>query len=304
MIRARGHRHVTATHAKTLELATDDDIGPDASCVIAVGARAEWEELGRRSGLAAITIDAAGCRQDVVARLSPFWSRGHGLVVRKSDFRGEDTLAIEADTAAADLDPELRAALRDPATAVEVSIRVVEPPPDTVLFTDRLEPRVPDGVRVVGVPFAPVDVDGADVLTRPGAALAAGAAVVGRAEDMLVLNTLPRGKRARAERLAAAPLIGVVTAGEALDVESERDVAAAVFRPGEVVAPVRRGRPTQRLGPQDRVFTVVRTDAAADRVVPLLQALVDEGVPARTLRNAAARVPGLDVDYDALLRRR
>jgi len=308
VIRARGHRHVTATHAKTFELATDDEIGPDASCVIGVGARADWDALGRLHGSARITIEAAGHRDELTARLSPFWSRGVGLVVRKSGFRGDDTLAVEADAAAADLDAALRAALAEPSTEVDVSIRVIEPTA-AYLFTDRLEPRVPDGVRVVGVPYSPVDLDGDDaeteweVLARPGAALAAAAAVLGSDDDLLVLNALPRGKRARAARLAAAPLVGVVTAGEAIEVGAP--TASVVFRPGEVVAPVRLGPPGQRLGPQDRVFTVVKTDAAADPVTPLLQALLDEGVSARTLRNAVGRVPGLDAgfDYDSLLRR-
>lgn len=304
VIRARGHRHITATHAKTFELATDAEIGPDATCVIGVGATCDWDVLGRLNGLAIVTVDAGGHGMETTARLSPYWSRGHGLVVRKSDFRGEDTLALDADRAAADLDPAFVEALRDPSTDVDVGIRVIEPS-RTVLFTDRLEPRVPDDVRVIGIPFAPSEValdDADEVLARPGAALAAAAAVVEAGDDMLVLGKLPRGKRARGGRLHSAPVIGVVTAGEAVEIDGA--VATVVFRPGEVVAPVRIGRPTQRLGPEDRVFTVVKGERLENDIGPLLQALAAEGVPVRTLRNAVGRVPGLDKewDYDALLR--
>lgn len=304
VIRARGHRHITATHSKTFELATDNDIGRDATCVIGVAATCDWDVLGRLNGLAVVTVDAAGHHLETTARLSPFWSRGHGLVVRKSDFRGDDTLALESDRAAADLDRALVEALQDPSTAVDVAVRVIAPS-RTVLFTDRLEARVPDGVRVIGIPFASgeVDVDGADdVLTRPGAALAAAAAVLGAGDEVLVLGNLPRGKRARGERLQSAPVVGVVTSGQAVEIDAP--VATAVFRPGEVVAPVRVGHPTQRLGAEDRVFTVVKGEPTGSDVGHLLQALADEGVPVRTLRNAVARVPPLNKewDYDALLR--
>lgn len=293
VIHARGHPSVTATHAKTFEISTDDDIGREATCVVAVGARADWDALGRLIGPATITLEAGGHKAVVRAVVSPFWHRGHGLVVRKSGFRSDDTLAIDADGAAADLDRALVAALASGAEAT-ITVRPLGDPPSVVLFTDRLERRVPDGVRVVGVPFGPVELSDEEVLARPGAAIAAAQAVAGLAGEVLVLGPLAKGKRAREEQLAAArakaPAVGVVTAGAAVD----EAAASAVFRPGEVVAPVVAGPPAERLNTEDRVFSVLAGDPVGDgQVGALLDALREEGVSARALRQAVGRVPGL-----------
>lgn len=306
VLRARGHALITATHAKTFELSADDAIGREASCVIGVGVTGDWDALGALMGPVAIALEADGRRQTVHAEASPFWVRGRGLVVRKSDFRSDDTLAVNADVAAADLDRSLVAALADPACELAVTIRPLGDPARAVLFTDRLEPRVPDGLRVVGIPVRDVDLDPDDaVLARPGAAVAACQARVGQAGDVLLLGPLPRGKRAKEEHLAAArakaPAVALITTGEWPDGAA----ATAVFRPGEVVAPVVLGPPQHRVNADDRVFTVLTGAADADDDIgPLLASLLAEGVSARTLRQAIGRVPGLDRrwDYDAVQR--
>ena len=307
VIRARGHERITATHGKTFELSTDHSIGGEATCVIGVAAEADWDALGGVIGPVAIVIEAGGSRQTLNAEASPFWTRGHGLVVRRSDYRSDDTLAVHADAAAADLDRALVEALAAPAAEVVVTVRPLGPPPAVALFTDRLEPRVANGVRVYGVPVGDVALDDVDVvLARPGAAIAAAQAVAGVPGDVLVLGPLPRGKRVRSDALATARqeanAVALVTVGEVPD-----DVAAtAVFRPGEVVAPVRVGRPEQRVNADDRVFSVWAglggRPGADGPVGPLLQALLAEGVSARSLRQAVSRVPGLDKawDYDAI----
>lgn len=306
VLRARGHARITATHAKTFELSADDAIGREASCVIGVGVRGDWDALGGLMGPVAIVVEAGGHKQTIHAEASPFWTRGHGLVVRKSGFRSDDTLAIDADTAAADLDRSLVAALADADCELTVTVRALGDPPAAVLFTDRLEPRVPDGLRVVGIPVREVDLAPDDaVLARPGAAVAAMQARLGLAGDVLLLGPLPRGKRARDEHVAAArakaAAVALIATGEVPDGAA----ATAVFRPGEVVAPVVLGPPQQRVNADDRVFTLLAgTGDGADDVGPLLAALLAEGVSARTLRQAIGRVPGLDRrwDYDAVQR--
>jgi hypothetical protein len=306
VLRARGHALVTATHAKTFELSADDAIGREASCVLGVGVTGDWEALGALMGPVAIALEAAGYRQTVQAEASPFWVRGHGLVVRKSDFRSDDTLAVNADAAAVDLDRSLVAVLADPAGELTVTIRPLGDSPRAVLFTDRLEPRVPHGLRVVGLPARDVELGPDDtVLARPGAAVSACQARLGLAGDVLLLGPLPRGKRARKEHLAEArakaPAVALITTGEGPD-----DAAAsAVFRPGEAVASVVLGPPQQRVNADDRVFSLLLgTSGADDDIGPLLAALLAEGVSARTLRQAIGRVPGLDRrwDYDAVQR--
>jgi hypothetical protein len=316
VITARGHHRITATHAKTFELAAHDDIGAEATCVIGVGAQADWDALARLHGPVAITVEAAGRRAVVQAEATPFWSAGAGLVVRKSDYRGADTLAIECDASAADLDRELATALTQDGAPVVVTVRPTDDaPPSAALFTDRFE-RLADGMRAFtdATPDAVVAAGQADVvLARPGLpAVAAGRALLGVDGDVVLVGPWPRGKRARQQRwldsLARASALAVVTTGPAwkdlvADVSpmADDDVATAVLREGEVVAPVRMGLPEQRLNAEDRVVAVVRSSAVdpatGGSLGPLLQALLAEGVSTRTLRQAVANVPALAEEW-------
>src|SRR5207302_1566693 len=85
--------------------------GPRATCVLGVGARIEGDPAGLGFGPVELVLEAAGRRAVVRAEANPFFDPTGGVVVRRSDLRGADTLAIDADTTAADLDRSLVAAL-------------------------------------------------------------------------------------------------------------------------------------------------------------------------------------------------
>lgn len=130
---ARGHSEVTATHPTTLMVTKDEEVGPEADCVVAVGADKGAADLGgdlrRAIGFGAaveVTLEAGGMREVIRGR-------GHGelslsdpkdLVIRKSDYTCGRTLMIKADKAAADLSQELVEHLKDPETRVRVVVRV------------------------------------------------------------------------------------------------------------------------------------------------------------------------------------
>jgi hypothetical protein len=291
VIRCRGDERITASHAKTFELSPDPAIGPRATCVVGVAARVEGDRTVL-DGPVEITLDAAGLRQTVHADANPF--APDGLVVRKSDFRGHDTLAVNADAAAADLDRALAAALADPATELVVSVRPAGPRPRRAVFTDRDSPAIDDDVNEVVAASPLAQLHACAARAAPGAA------------SLLLLRGRPR-KQDVAAALAASPV--VVWRGSTADAKALRDHADAVVAldRGEAVTRVERGWPDRLAA--DAAITVAMAGAGGDEgadLEPLLRALRAEGVTARTLRQALARVPGLPGgrgwDYDAISR--
>jgi hypothetical protein len=321
-IQCEGHAQITATHAKTFELTIDDDIGPRATCVIGVGADEKRAGLGALSGPVEITLNAGGHRQVVHAYANPFLDPVDGLIVRRSDFRDRDTLAINADAGAADLDRALVHALADLGAHLDVRIRPVGNPPAVVAVTDRADHGWRAPGLTVHVVRGPLDrlppLEGDEIVaTRGIPVVAALLTLLGSPTDVIVLGERPRGVTARRTHLAAArsqagAVVWVGPARDAVDLLDQPDAVVAVDR-GEVVTrvgPVAALDPAARI-PADATLTVAllgtassdgRTDRAENE--ELLGALLAEGVSARTLRQALARVPRLagQWDYDALRR--
>jgi hypothetical protein len=316
VIRARGHRHITGTHAKTFELTPSAEITARATCVIGVGAEVDWTALASLAGPVEITVDAAGVSQTVLAEASPFWNQGESLVVRRSDFRGGDTLAIGADAGAADLDRALLQALQDPSLEVTVTVRQVGNRPDTVVATDRREHTAVAAIPTTAIVPTPALMAAAedrdDLLARPGIpAIAAALALLGADDGIVVHGPLPHGATARKAHLAAAfRQAKAVVTYEPAAVDTGRPFAIAVDN-GEAVIEVRRNHLPARLPQGARFVAAIQGDgAAADGDETdhrdLLQALLAQGVSVRTLRDAIATVPRLAQawDYDALNRLR
>jgi hypothetical protein len=123
VVHARGHEHVTAEHASTWELTSDDWLTPAGDCILGVEADRTPAEF-----------DAAFCEacrdadREVTATLEvgdttvTVTGRGHpeltfeddrSLVVRTSEYVDDRTVMVGADAAAGDLDRTLVAALAD-----------------------------------------------------------------------------------------------------------------------------------------------------------------------------------------------
>ncbi|MEA1904785.1 MAG: DUF371 domain-containing protein [Candidatus Hadarchaeota archaeon] len=132
VVRARGHPEVTATHPTTLMITRDEEIGPRADCVLAVGADKSVTDLqdtikrAIKSGhQIEVTIEAGGLKEVIRGR-------GYGdltlsdttdIVIRKSSFICGRTLMIGADKAAIDLRREFVERLRDAKAEVLVKIK-------------------------------------------------------------------------------------------------------------------------------------------------------------------------------------
>ncbi|MFC7324253.1 DUF371 domain-containing protein [Halorubrum rutilum] len=148
VVRATGHEHVTAEHASTVELTTDDWLTPAGDCIVGVGAdRAprdfspEFREACRDAA-ATITAtfavgepgaDAADLADpahvdEIVGRGDPGLALldDRSMVGRTSEYTDDErTVFVAGDGAAADLDRDLVAAL---AEGAPVTLRLaVEP---------------------------------------------------------------------------------------------------------------------------------------------------------------------------------
>ncbi|WP_435073428.1 DUF371 domain-containing protein [Halorubrum sp. HHNYT27] len=135
-VRASGHEHVTAEHASTFELTTDDWLTPAGDCILGVEADrtpGEFSDAFReacRDADATITATIAAGEPDdesvafddpahvdrIVGRGDPDLSLvdDRSLVGRTSEYTDDErTILVDGDGAAADLDRDLVAALAD-----------------------------------------------------------------------------------------------------------------------------------------------------------------------------------------------
>jgi hypothetical protein len=141
VVHAHGHEHVTAEHASTFEVTTDDWLTPAGDCILAVDAdrapadfdddfAAACRDADARIE-ATIAVDPDGDWDDpsyeaaVVGHGHPglTFADERGAVARTSDHVDDRTVMLGADAAAEDLDRELVAALADGAE-LRLTLRV------------------------------------------------------------------------------------------------------------------------------------------------------------------------------------
>ena len=121
VVRATGHEHVSAEHATTLEVTSDDWLTPAGDCILGVEADRTPADFAPafvdacRDADATITatVEAAGIEQTVTGRGDPdlTFEGDRSLVARTSDHVDDRTVMVGADAAAADLNRKLVTAL-------------------------------------------------------------------------------------------------------------------------------------------------------------------------------------------------
>lgn len=129
-----GHENVLATHHATVEFTKEKQLSKNGDCVLVVAADKGLGELSRefKEGLrkphAKITvkIEAAGISDEIHAKGSMHLSLTHPqeMVIRKSDYVSDRTLAVNADKAAKDLNRELVEKLKDPKQRAKLTLTV------------------------------------------------------------------------------------------------------------------------------------------------------------------------------------
>ena len=110
VISARGHENILATHNTTLEFTKDKHLTKKGDCIVAVAAdkaltdlSAEFKgNLCKTHAHLTVLIEAGGISEQVEAQGSSNLVLLHStdMVIRKSDFVGNRTLAVHADKAA------------------------------------------------------------------------------------------------------------------------------------------------------------------------------------------------------------
>jgi hypothetical protein len=133
VVRARGHQHVTAEHASTLEVTTDDYLTPAGDCILGIEAdRAPADFDGEFVAACAdpdatipLVLEADGHTETVTGSGHPEIELTNecGFVARTSTYVDDRTILVNADSAAGDVDRDLVAALADGA-ALTATLRV------------------------------------------------------------------------------------------------------------------------------------------------------------------------------------
>jgi len=134
IIFAYGHRNIRATHESTLEITKEAELSKRGDCIIAVSANkaindlhSEFKEnLRKENARITILIEVGDAAEVVNAFGSPRLILTHrtDIVVRKSNYTCNRTLAIQADKAACDLSRKLAEKLRNPKQKVKITLTV------------------------------------------------------------------------------------------------------------------------------------------------------------------------------------
>jgi hypothetical protein len=131
---AYGHENVLATNRTTLEITKDKHLTKKGDCIIAVSADKALSDLDLRfkkilrqdNAKLIIQIEAGDTSEIVHALGSSRLILLHptDMVVRKSDYLSDRTLAVKADKAAIDLSDKIVKRLRNPKQKVTIKLIV------------------------------------------------------------------------------------------------------------------------------------------------------------------------------------
>ncbi len=129
-----GHENIQATHKTTLEFTKDAHLSRKGDCIVAVAAdkaladlSTEFKEnLRKPHAKLTIKIEADGIIEQVKAHGSPQLILTHptAIVIRKSSYMCNRTLAVHADKAAQDLSRTLVEKLKNPKQKVKITLTV------------------------------------------------------------------------------------------------------------------------------------------------------------------------------------
>jgi hypothetical protein len=129
-----GHENIQATHKTTLEFTKDTRLSKKGDCIVTVAAdkaladlNAEFKEkLRKPHAKLTIIIEAGEVIEQVNAHGSPQLILAHptDMVIRKSDYVCNRTLAVHADKAAQDLSRDLVEKLKNPKQKVKITLVV------------------------------------------------------------------------------------------------------------------------------------------------------------------------------------
>ena len=131
-IRALGHENIQAVHPSTLMFTRDEHLSKTGDCVVGIAADKAVANLHQKfkdalqkpNAKLTIIIEAGGLTEQINASGSPKLILTHptDIVIRKSDYICNRTLAIRADKSANDLARELVKKLKNPKQKVNITL--------------------------------------------------------------------------------------------------------------------------------------------------------------------------------------
>ena len=131
---ALGHANIQAIHPTTLMFTKDTHVSENGDCIVAMSADKSVadlsihfkEELRKPNAKVTVTIEAGTFKEEIRAAGSPKLCLCHptDIVIRKSDYVFNRTLAISADKSSIDLPRGLVEKLQDPKQKVKVTLSV------------------------------------------------------------------------------------------------------------------------------------------------------------------------------------
>jgi hypothetical protein len=129
-----GHENIQATHKTTFEITKEAQLSRRGDCIIAVSANktmtdfsSEFKENLRKEKAKIMILIEAGDAAEVVNAFGSsrlILTHPTNMVVRKSNYICNRTLAIQADKAACDLSRKLAEKLRNPKQKVKITLTV------------------------------------------------------------------------------------------------------------------------------------------------------------------------------------
>jgi len=131
---AYGHENLRSTHRTTFEITKKSTLTKRGDCVIAVGATkgakdlsSEFKEaMKRQDAQITITIEVSKIREVVKARGSPqlLFTHPTDMVVRKSNYICNRTIAIKTNEAARDISRKLIEKIQNPDQKIKITLTV------------------------------------------------------------------------------------------------------------------------------------------------------------------------------------
>jgi len=132
---AYGHRNIQATHKTTFEVTKEKEMSRKGDCIIAVSANKALADLASEfkkklqqdNAKLTILIEAGDVVDAITASGNSKLILTHptDMVVRKSGYICNRTLAIRADKAACDLSRKLVERLRNPKQKVRITLKLI-----------------------------------------------------------------------------------------------------------------------------------------------------------------------------------
>jgi hypothetical protein len=132
---ARGHKNIRALHKSTFEFTKDSNVTLQGDCILGVKLDKAVADLShefknaikRDTAIVIIVLEVGEFKDVVLARGSSklILEDDKRVVVRRSGFIGKETLAIEANKAAKDIDRRLVEKLRDNNVEIVIHIYVL-----------------------------------------------------------------------------------------------------------------------------------------------------------------------------------